>query len=195
MSEMLDTQHLLLNAVNILLKTINELPIENESDFDVIVEARLARDTIFEVKRAVLAEKWDINTDKDYSLPLTVPENMIPVPANVLDLSSADGDLINRNWRLYSKSRQSHIFDSAQTVDIVWDMMFNSLPHPLRHYITIRAARIFAARTIGDEKAVTYTVADEEDAHLAARRSEGRTGNYNMLNSGQYGTNYKIGRG
>jgi len=195
MSEMLNTEHLLLDAVNILLKSINQLPIETEADFDVIMEARLARETLFEVKRAVLSERWDINRDNNYELPLEAGTNMIAIPANVLDVSSSDGDLINRNWRLYSKSAQSHVFDSAQTVDIVWDMMFNSLPHPIRHYITIRAARIFAARTIGDEKAVTYTARDEEDAHLAARRSETKTGRYNMLTSGNYGINNKINRG
>ena len=193
MSEMLNTEHLLLDAVNILLGTINEHPIEDEADFEAILEARVARDTLYEVKRAVLSEQWDFNTDKNYIFPLDAISKNIPVPANVLDISGKNGDVIMRNWRLYSKSAQSHVFEDEVACEVVWDMMFNSLSHPMRHYITIRAARVFAARSIGDDKAIQFNAVDEEDARLAARRSEGRTGSYNMLNSG-YGIENKIGR-
>jgi hypothetical protein len=194
MSEMMNTEHLLLDAVNILLETINEQPIEDEADFDVIIEARTARSKLYEVKRAVLSEEWDFNRDTNYVFP-TDNEGMIAVPSNVLDISGNNGDVIMRNWRLYSKSRQSHIFDEAVTCDVVWDMPFNSLSHPIRHYITIRAARIFSARLIGDSAAIQFNEIDEEDARLACRRSESRTGKYNMLTSGSYGVNNKISRG
>ncbi len=191
---MLNTEHILLDAVNILLATINEQPIDDEEDFDVILEARTAETTLFEVKRAVLAEGWDFNSDSNYTFPLDT-ENMIPVPANVLDISGSNGDVIMRNWRLYSKQNQSHIFDAEVACNVVWDMMFDSLTHPIRHYITIRAARIFSGRIVGDDAAIKYTAVDEEDARLAARRSEGRTGRYNMLTSGSYGVENKISRG
>jgi hypothetical protein len=188
--EIIDTEHLLLDAVNVLLQTINQLPIEIEADFDIIVEARMARDTIFEIKRAVLSERWDFNRDNNYRLARDT-QGMIPLSSNVLDVSGVGGDLIMRDWKLYSKRSQSFIFEDDQIVDIVWDMPFNSLSHSLRHYITIRAARVFVARTIGDNQAMTYTLADEEDAYLAARRSESRTGRYNIFNSG-YGLNNRV---
>ena len=188
--EIIDTEHLLLDAVNILLQTINQLPIEVEADFDVIMEARMARDTIFEVKRAVLSERWDFNRDNGYKLARD-PQGMIPLSSNVLDVSGLGGNLIMRDWKLYDKKNQTFIFEDDQTVDIVWDMPFNSLSHALRHYITIRAARVFAARTIGEQAMMTYTAADEEDAFIAARRSEGRTGRYNMFNSG-YAVNNRV---
>ena len=188
--EIIDTEHLLLDATNILLQTINQLPIETEADYDVIMEARMARDTIIEVKRAVLSESWDFNRDNNYKL-VRDPQGMIPLPSNVLDVSGMGGNLIMRDWKLYSKKDQSFIFDSDKIVDIVWDMPFNSLSHSIRHYITIRAARIFAARTIGDSAMVQYTLVDEEDAYLTARRSESRTGRYNMFNS-TYGFNNRV---
>ncbi len=192
MSEMLNTEHILLDAVNILLGTINEQPIEVEEDFDAILEARIAREVLFEVKRAVLSEQWDFNTDKNYIFPIDVGD-MIPVPSNVLDIAGNNGDVIMRNWRLYSKSAQSSIFEEEVACNVTWDMMFDSITHPIRHYITIRAARVFAARTIGDDKAIQFNAVDEEDARLSARRSESRTGQYNML-SGSYGTNNRIDR-
>ena len=178
---------LLLDAVNILLETINELPIEEPEDFDIVLEARQARSKIAEVTRAVLSEGWDFNQDDGWMFPLS-PDGEIPVPTNVLDLTASRSDVIVRDWKLYSKKDQSYIFEEEVPCDVVWLFDFSSLTHPLRHYITIRAARIFAARTIGDEKAIKFNEIDEESARLAARRSEGRTGQYNMLTSGSYGT-------
>jgi len=195
MSEMLNPEHILLDAVNILLNTINEPSIEEEADFDAILEARQARETLCEVKRAVLSEGWDFNRDSNYVFPITPVSGYIPVPMNVLDVTGGNGDIIMRNWRLYSKSKQSHIFEQEQPCNVVWDVPFDSISHPIRHYITIRSARIFTARVIGEGASVSYTAKDEEDARLAARRSETRTGQYNMLTSGQYGSNFKIGRG
>ena len=185
--EQFDSEKALLDAVNILLESINELPIEDEADFDLVIEARQARNKLIEVKRSVLSEGWDFNADTNWIFPTDL-EGFIPVPSNVLDLVADRGDVIIRNWRLYSKKNQSHIFEDEVKCDVVWDMDFNTISHPLRHYITIRAARIFASKTVGDKDEYTFNAEDEEDARLAARRSEGRTGKYNMLKS-SYGLN------
>ena len=182
---------LLLDGVNILLETINALPIEDEAGYEYVLEARQARSKIVEVTRAVLSEGWDFNRDSNYIFPLD-SEGKIPVPANVLDLTANRSDVIVRNWLLYSKSDQSHIFEEEVPCDVVWYFDFETLTHPLRHYITIRAARIFAARTIGETATIKYNEVDEEDARIAARRSESRTGQYNMLTSGSYGTNNRV---
>jgi len=191
MEDPLNTEQLLLDSVNILLETINELPLEEAEDFAQVVEARQAKGVLLETKRSVLSEGWDFNKDTDWKFPLDV-NGMIPVPTNVLDITANRADVIMRNWRLYSKSDQSHIFEEEVPATVVWDMDFNALTHPIRHYITIRAARIFASRVIGDKNAIALNEMDEEDARLAARRSESRTGQYNMLTSGQYGTNNRV---
>jgi len=180
-------ENLMLDAVNILLESINDLPIEDETEYVNFLEARIARSKIVEVTRAVLSERWDFNTDTDYIFPLD-PQGMIPVPTNVLDIVADRGDVIMRDWKLYSKSDQSFIFEEEVSCEVVWLFDFNTISHPIRHYITIRAARIFMARTIGDKEAIGFNEVDEEDARLAARRSEGFTGKYNML-TGRYGIN------
>lgn len=191
MEDPLNLENLLLDAVNILLESINELPIKVEEDYDLLIEAHQARRNLLETKRAVLSEGWDFNTDKQRTFELT-SEGEVPLASNVLDITGNNGDVISRNWRLYSKSKMSHFFDEAPICDVTWDLDFNSLTHPIRHYITIRAARIFQARRIGDKKMVEINSIDEEDARLAARRSETRTGQYNMLESGTFGTDNRI---
>ena len=187
----IDTEKLKLRAVNILLQTIGELPIQDEEDIDVLVEAQVAETTLDEVTSAVLSEGWDFNTDSGYTFPIAL-DGTIPIPYNVLELSSDDADLIMRQWKIYSKGNNSFIFTEPQEVNILWNLNFNELTHPIRHYITIRAARIFSARNIGDSAAFQYTKEDEMSAMYAARHSESRTGKYNMLD-GEFGQEYDRG--
>lgn len=187
-----DSSKLFLTAVNKLLRSINEPPIATEADIDQLLEATTAASTLIETKREVLSMDWDFNTDIGWAFPPD-EQGYITIPANVLDLSASDGDLIMRDWRLYSRSAQSALFDEAQKLDVVWDMDFNSLTHPIRNYVTIRAMRIFQAEQIMDTDIYQYTASDEETAYMIARRSEGRTKKFNMLNS-TYGTTHNIGR-
>ena len=183
-------ENLLLEATNILLETINELPIEIEEEYKDFIEARQARSKLIEVTRAVLSEKWYFNSDSNWVFPLDI-NGMIPVPINVLDLTANRADVIIRDQKLYSKKDQSFVFEEEVKCDVVWLFDFNTLTYPIRHYITIRAARIFAARTVGDKEIIAFNEIDEEDARQAARRSETRTGQFNLLTSGSFGTNFK----
>lgn len=183
-----DSSKLLLASINILLQTINELPIENTDDLANSTTAQLAEMTINEIKKEILSEGWDFNTDKNYPFPPDT-SGTITVPYNVLDIVASNGKkFLMRDWKLYDKENFTFIFEEAVECDVVWDMDFNSLTHPIRRYITIRAARVFQARTIGDQAIYAYTSQDEANALQTARRSEGRTGQYNMLESQEYGS-------
>lgn len=183
-----DSQKLFLDAVNVLLQVINEPPLENEEDISEVLEARIAAGVLVEVKKEILGDNWDFNRDEGYELSPDV-NGFISIPANVLDLSSTDGDLIIREWKLYSKSAQSIEFDDVQTVDITWDIAFNNLTHPIRNYVTVAAARKFQARQIMDSPTYAYTKEDELKARMIARRSDARTTRDNMYDSG-YGSTY-----
>ena len=185
-----DSAKFKLHAINIMLQSINELPIVDEAGIDELVEAQLAESVLEEIKTGVLAEEWDFNTDENYSLS---PDNLgfIPIPANILDVVSSDKDVIMRDWRLYSRSSQSAKFTQAVTCKVVWNMDFNSITHPLRYYMTVKAARVFQARTIGDTNAYSFSQAEEQQAYLAARQSEGRTADDNILDS-EYGSNLRV---
>ena len=180
-----DSSKFFLASVNVMLQMINELPISDDVELAEILEAQLASSVLIETKKEILAEGWDFNKDEAYDFPQD-SEGFISIPANVLDISSTDGDIIMRNWKLYSKSDQSSIFTEPQSMSVIWDLDFNSLSHPIRNFITVRAARKFQARTVMDTNVYGYSQKDEEDAYIIARRSEGFTGRYNMLDS-EYG--------
>lgn len=177
-----DSQKFYLDSINILLQSINELSISDDTELVEIIEAQRAANVLEEVKKSVLSQGWDFNTDEDWEMVPDV-DGYISIPANILDISTNDSDVIMRDWRLYSKKNKSAIFEESVKCHIVWDMDFNSLTHPLRHYITIRASRIFQYRTIGDLEHYKFSEDDEHHAYISARRSDGRTANYNMLES------------
>lgn len=177
-----DSSKLLLTSINTLLQTINELPIESTDDLINSTTGQLAEMTIIEVKKEVLSQGWNFNSDKNYPFPPDV-NGIIAIPYTVLDIVASTSDVIMRDWKLYDKTKFSFKFETAVPCNVIWNMDFNSLTHPIRNYITIKAARIFQARTIGDTASYQFTSKEEEDAYLAARYSEGRTGKYNMLTS------------
>ena len=189
MADILDPQYdsskFFLASVNVMLQMINELPISDDVELAEILEAQLAASVLIETKKEILAEGWHVNSDKDYEFPQD-SNGFIAIPANVLDISSSDGNIIMRNWSLYNKEDKTAIFDEPQSMNVIWDLDFNSLSHPIRNFITIRAARKFQARTVMDTNVYSYSQSDDENAHIVARRSEGYTGNYNMLAS-EYG--------
>jgi hypothetical protein len=186
-----DSSKLLLDAVNVLLQMIGEPPVTEDEDYNDIIEANIALSVINETKREILSDGWDINTDTGYTFPVS-DDGKIPVPFNVLSLSSADGDLIIRSWSLYSKSRRSQNFTEAQTVDVIWDIPFNEITHALRNYITISAARKFQARQVMDKLVYAYSDTDEGRARVIAKREDGRTSKPNLYTS-QFGQQYLVG--
>jgi hypothetical protein len=188
---MIDSQKLLLYSVNILLSSINELSIADDTDLAEIIEARKAVEVIEEVKKAVLSDEWDVNTDDDWEFVPDI-DGYISLPANILDIATNDSDIIMRDWRLYSKKDKTAKLGKSVKCKVVWDMDFNALPYPIRHYITIRASRIYQYRMIGDVAQFQFSDEDENKAYLSARRSDGRTANYNMLTSGSFGQEFKV---
>ena len=177
-----DSSKFRLYAINTMLQTINEEPLESEEDFDKVREAQIAAGVLEETKKNVLSDEWDVAFDEAYSFPIDT-SGFVNIPANVLDIYDDAGNLIMRDWKLYDKTAQSFIFESAQTVNVVWNTEFNNLPHPLRNYITVRASRVFQARQVMDTNIYAFTKEDEQMAYSTARRSEARSTSANMLDN------------
>ncbi len=179
--EQYDSLHFLADSINILLQTIGELPITSLEDVDNILEAQIAQKVIFEAKQTILSEGWEVNTDVNYPfLPDT--NGFIPVPPHCLEIKSGK-NIILRDWQLYNKTTHSRIFDAPVSCSVTWNLGFETLPHALRYYITIYAARIFQARMISDKAMYNFTKEDESTALVRAKNSNGYLGEFNMLDS------------
>jgi hypothetical protein len=174
-----------LEAINTMLSVIGEAPLSSLSEISAVTDAVIARSVLNEVSREVQSMRWHFNYEKDFELLPEVGTGFIYVPPNALlaDTSKThwDKDVVQRGNRMYNKTTHSFVFDTSLKCDLVFLLEFEDLPQTAKHYITIRASRIFADRTVGSELLYKLTAQDEQVAMVSLKRAEGLTGDYNIL--------------
>ena len=175
-----------LEAVNILLTTIGEAPV-NTLTGNQVTDVTIANQVINEVSREVQSMGWHFNTE--YNVPLT-PDiiNQIPSPANIARIDSKDYDIVIREGKLFNLLDRTYTFNSKILADIVYFQDFLVLPEIAKKYITARAARIYADRMINSSTINQMTSRDEEKALMDLKAYEGDTADYNMMD------NYSVAR-
>lgn len=176
-----------LEAINTILSVIGESPVSSLSEISSVADAVNAQLILSEVARQVQTRGWHFNTEDNFEL---LPENgtgYINVPSNCLRVDThgddREVDVTQRGQRLYDKKNHTFAFTKSLKCQVVLLLPFTDLPQAARHYITVKAARIFQARTVGSEALYQFTAQDERDALLDLKRNEGITGDYNILTS------------
>lgn len=181
-----------LDAVNIMLGTIGEAPINSLDAATGVVDAVTARSILAEVSVQVQEEGWHFNTDYEFTLTPT-DDGTIYVPGNAIEVDtspySRDFDVAIRGGKLYDRGNKTYTFAAPIKADLTILLEFEELPQAARHYITIRAARVFQQRVVGSDTLQAFTQQDELRALRAIRRYEARTADYNILTS-----NYSVMR-
>lgn len=185
-----------LDAVNIMLGTIGESPINSLDAATGVVDAVTARSILAEVSVQVQEEGWHFNTDYEFNLTPT-NDGTIFVPGNAIEVDtspySRDYDVAIRGTRLYDRGNKTYVFTEPLKADLTILLEFNELPQAARHYIAVRAARVFQNRVVGSQVLQAFTAQDEAMALRAMKRYESRTADYNILTS-NYGVMRTIDR-
>jgi hypothetical protein len=161
----------LLDAVNELLSTIGEAPVNSLGD-NLTSDVATAKATLERVSREVQAAGWHFNTEKDYPLvpsedgSITLPANC--VRADIDPMRYTDIDLVQRGSKLYD--RLNHTYNIGQTIyaDLVVLLDFEELVEAARTYI--------GSGTLHD-----FTARDEMMARALLMEAEGDTTNANIL--------------
>ena len=172
-----------LAAVNIVLSNIGQAPVTVvDNDNPMVV---MASNTIDEVSNSLQAEGWTFNTERAY--PFTpLPDQRIAIPDNVLQIDApyySPLETVIRAGFLYNK--RDHTFKFSQTLylDVVWLTEFDDLPSAFKQYVSMRAANLFAGRSVGSAEAVKFGEREEAQARAAMMEYETSQGDYNMLGS------------
>lgn len=170
-----------LEAVNTLLHAISEAPI-NTLEVTGLADVSAARATLDEISREVQLVGWHFNTEEEYPLPRDV-SNRITVPANTLKcvIQGTSSDITQRGLRLYDKTNHRDTFTEDLKGRVVVLLPWSELPQVGRHYIMVRAARIFQARTLGSDTQFSFSSDEEKTARKNLDEAEGETGNYNLF--------------
>lgn len=173
-----------LEAVNVLLSTIGETPVNTLTE-STSVDVAVAKLVLTEVSRDVQGRAWHFNIEDDYPLHPTT-DGEIVLPPNILRVdvnpnAYPDIDPVQRGNRLYDKVTHSFAFKGTLYATVVIFLPFDQLTESARRYITVKAARVYADRQMGITDRHTYTKQDEFDALALLRKSDSATGNPNIF--------------
>ena len=187
-----------LDAINIMLGTIGESPINSLDAATGVVDAVTARSILSEVAVQVQEEGWHFNTEYEFVLTPSLDSKEIYVPTNAIEVDASaydrnDIDVAIRGNRLYDRKNKTFQFQQDIKADLTILLEFNELPQAARHYITVRAARVFQQRVIGSDTLGSFSEKDEARALRSMRRYESKTADYNIL-TGNYSVMRTIDR-
>lgn len=173
-----------LEAVNTLLGAIGESPI-NSLAVTGLADVSSAKAVMDEISREVQMIGWHFNTEDGY--PLTRDSaGRIYLPANALKVILpkkylSTMNVVQRGLKLYDKKNHVDTFTVDLEAALVFLLAWDELPQVARHYITVRASRIFQARTLGSDTQFRFSEEAETAAKRELQEAEGETGNYNMF--------------
>ena len=185
-----------LEAINTMLTSIGEIPVSsitNATTNDVSIAIQI----LDHVSREVQARGWFFNTDINYSL-IPNNNNQIELPANALRVELADGyrrhDFVERNRKLYDRVNNTFSITDNVKVNIVFLLDFSELPEVARHYILVRASRIFQDRMLVSSELHKFHEMDELQSYMSLKEAEGDIGRHNIL-TGNYDVYRVLDRG
>ena len=170
-----------LEAVNVLLTTIGEAPVNTLSG-NQVTDVTIAKQVLNEVSREVQSQGWHFNTEPKVKLSRNL-SNEIDVPADTARIDSNEYNVVIRESKLFDLDERKFTFENSIEADIVYYRDFEVLPDTAKKYITTRAARIYSDRMINSETMHRMLAQDEQKALIDLKEFEGDTGDYNMMDS------------
>ena len=178
-----------LEAVNVILSTIGEAPLNSLSG-SLPVDGTMAKNVLSEISREVQSSGWHFNTHYKSTLTRDTNNN-IPVATNVVRVeldpnleSKGDYDLVQRDGKLFNLAKNTDVFDKDfEDVTQVLLLPFNEIPEQAKRYITIRSARVFHDRTLGANTLHKFSQEDEKQALSILRNAEARTGDFTIFDT------------
>ena len=174
-----------LQSVNIMLSTIGEAPV-NSITGTTTVDVSTAINILNETSMSIQSQGWNFNTHLNYN-SLSIDSNgKVPLPSNCVKADANHSyrylNYTIRNGYLYDMDNHTDVFTSApSTVDLVLVQQFSHLPEYARQYITMKAARRFAARFIGDKEITQLIGQDENEALMAFHQADSQEADANIL--------------
>tara|TARA_R100001443_G_scaffold2764_2_gene9148 strand:+ start:106 stop:708 length:603 start_codon:yes stop_codon:yes gene_type:complete len=170
-----------LAAVNTIISNIGQAPVTTLETGNPLVE--MAEQILNEISRSVQSEGWVFNTEFHY--PFGRDGNkFIRIPENVLALDTARTSTKRatiRNHRLYDKVNHTYEWDDDMELDVIWLWPFEEMPEAFKNYVTIRAANVFAGRSIGSTEAVKFGEREEIFARSSAIEHDTQQGDYTIF--------------
>ena len=159
-----------LMAVNEMLTAIGTTPV-NTLNVSGLTDAAIALDTLRNISKEVQTKGWWFN--QDFNVSYVASNSEIIVPATILSIrptygtTSADPEtvrFVSRDNKLWNLDTKSAVFVTTIRADTIKEIEFENLPESVRRYVTVRSARIFQTKVLGDETQGVFTETHEVEA-------------------------------
>ena len=170
-----------LEAVNVLLTTIGEAPV-NTLTGNQVTDVTIANQVLTEVSREVQGQGWHFNTEDRVKLSRDEFKH-IAIPADAARIDTPDFNTVVRSGKLFNLTERTYEFSGIVEATIVYYQDFVVLPDVVKKYITTRASRIFSDRMVNSETINKMVVRDEQKALIDLKDFEGDTADFNMMDS------------
>jgi len=177
-----------LEAVNTMISVIGEAPINTLTGVSLPISAIQAQAALEETSRAIQSEGWHCNTEHEYELTPDAVTKKITLPQNTLKfdldpLLYTNVDPVQRGLKLYDRKNHTEQWDSSVKGTITFELEFEDLPEQIRHYVAVKAARVFANRFIGTREIEGFTLRDEVEAKARAIDSDSENADRTIFDS------------
>ena len=175
-----------LDAINSMLIGIGEAPVNTLNSG--LQEAEVAEIVLDSISREVQSMGWVFNTDIRYTLSPNSSDN-ISLPSNTLQVDTLslkrdyNSDIIERDGRLYDRTKNTFDFDASVKVNIVYFFDFEQIPEYARNYITLRAGRKFQENILGSAEMTQLQFKDEQQALFALRAADAENADFNIFDN------------
>jgi hypothetical protein len=174
-----------LDAVNQILSSVGQAPV---TTLDLQnPEVAIILTTLREVNKQVQSEGWLFNQERHYVLKPDSTSEEILYPTNALQIDTNvnqhrdDYDVVRRGKKLYDRYNHTYEFTKNLDVDITWLYEFNDVPPAIQNYITARAARMSALKTVGESQLVQLLQEQELMTRAAAVEYDCNQADYSIF--------------
>ena len=137
----------LLDAVNVLLTNIGEMPVDSLEN-QQIQDARMAERTLLEFAKEGQTRGWSWNTEYKFPFGVDAVTSEINIPTSCIKFLvspyQTDGRYVLRGTRIYDTEKRTYKIDPNDApleADVIWLLSWNDSPEAFNRWVTIRAAR------------------------------------------------------
>lgn len=154
-----------LDAVNEIIGTLGEMPVNTLTDAENVDVMNAIR-MLDSVVKDVQSRGWTFNTIPTYSFIPDKNSKIIQWNNNLLSVKFSDKRIVrNRNGRLYDITNNTDRFENAIEAEVIMLIPFEEMPQVFRQYCTVRTARLFNARYLGDAIMLQELQEEEQQAY------------------------------
>lgn len=169
------------DAINEILLSLNELPLDPSDLVEDIPTATIVQKELEIAKRKVLSYGWEHNSLSISLYPNN--EGYIVVPNTYLSVDGGidNPNIIVRDWKLYDKENKSFRFTGQIEVNVIEDIVFDDIPFHIANYIVQTASLQAYINIIGNTDDIKIRYEAVQVAKIEALRNDANKFNGNVL--------------